>query len=152
WTPCGTKRRPARALGKFNASWPQMAMDRIATALYGASGMHNRRPNALNPRLSVVIPTYNRRASLATAIDSALAWLDTLGQGEILVVDDASTDGREAAVQAAYAGRMAAGQLSFHRLDKNGGVTAAKNEGARQAHGDWLLFLDSDDRLIPERA
>jgi len=129
-----------------------MAMDRVATRLYGASGMHNRRPAAPHPRLSVVIPTYNRRAILPAAIDSALAWLDALGQGEILVVDDASTDGTEQAVRSAYAGRIERGQLSFHRLAQNRGVTGAKNEGARLARGDWLLFLDSDDRLIAEAA
>ena len=105
-----------------------------------------------SPALSVVIPTYNRRASVNAAIDSALAWLDALGQGEIVVVDDASTDGTEAAVRAAYAGEIEAGRLTFHRLAQNGGVTAAKNEGARRARGAWLVFLDSDDRLIRSAA
>ena len=105
-----------------------------------------------SPALSVVIPTYNRRASVNAAIDSALAWLDALGQGEIVVVDDASTDGTEAAVRATYAGEIEAGRLSFHRLAQNGGVTAAKNEGARRARGAWLVFLDSDDRLIRSAA
>lgn len=114
--------------------------------------MHNRRPAATAPRLSIIIPTFNRRVQAAAAIDSALAWLDTLGQGEVIVIDDASADGTEAAVRADYADRIARDQLSFRRLAENRGVTAAKNEGAARARGTWLLFLDSDDRLVPEAA
>src|SRR5690606_14142033 len=120
--------------------------------LYAAPEMHNSSPGGPDPRFSVVIPTYNRRASLPGAIDSAIAWLAALGQGEIVVVDDASSDGTEATVRDAYAGEIEAGRRSFHRLETNDGVTAAKNEGARRARGDWLVFLDSDDRLIPSAA
>lgn len=114
--------------------------------------MHNRRPEAVAPRLSIVIPTYNRRDRVGGAIDSALAWLDALGEGEIVLIDDASTDGTNEAVAAAYAERIAAGQLSLHRLPENAGVTAAKNEGAARARGEWLVFLDSDDRLVAAAA
>ena len=105
------------------------------------------------PVLSVVIPTYNRRDLLPAAVDSALVWLDRIGgEGEILIVDDGSTDGTQAMVAARYAGELARGRIRFHQRERNGGAAAAKNSGAALAKGDWIVFLDSDDALIPEAA
>jgi glycosyltransferase involved in cell wall biosynthesis len=102
--------------------------------------------------LSVVIPTYNRRAKLPAAIDSALAWVDLLGRGEIVIVDDASDDGSADMVRERYSDRLETGAIRLQRLGRNQGVTAAKNAGAALAGGEWVVFLDSDDRLRVEAA
>lgn len=126
-------------------------MDPSEVRLYGHRRMHNRRaPGA--PGISIVIPTYNRRELLPGAIESAFGWLDALGHGEIICIDDASVDGTEQAIHDAYAGELAAGRLRFERLEVNAGATAAKNRGARLARSPWVVFLDSDDRLKPQAA
>jgi glycosyltransferase involved in cell wall biosynthesis len=103
-------------------------------------------------RLSIVIPTYNRRELLPAAVDSALAWLDRIGDGEIVVVDDGSTDGTGQMLAARYRGEIARGRIACHRRGRNGGVAAARNSGAALARGEWLVCLDSDDVLIEDSA
>ncbi|WP_442869486.1 glycosyltransferase [Bradyrhizobium sp. CCBAU 11434] len=96
---------------------------------------------ATSPVVSVVIPAKNAAAYIGEAIESALM---QGGVSEIIVVDDGSTDGTDAIVGAIRDPRL--------RLMRNdaGGVSAARNLGARNARGDWLLFLDADDRLRPD--
>ncbi|MEY9880072.1 glycosyltransferase [Bradyrhizobium sp. USDA 329] len=90
--------------------------------------------------VSVVIPAKNAAAYLGETLASALRQGDV---GEVIVVDDGSTDDTAAIVRAVRDPRL--------RLLHNdaAGVSAARNLGARHASGDWLLFLDADDRLRP---
>ena len=85
--------------------------------------------------ISVVIPTYNRAGFIAQAIESVLAQSEKVD--EIIVVDDGSTDNTQEVVQ------------NFHEvrylLQKNGGVSSARNSGIKAARGEWIAFLDSDD-------
>lgn len=90
---------------------------------------------------SVILPVYNRAASLAPALDSVLA--QTRPADEILVIDDGSSDDLETAL-APYAGR-----ITLIR-QPNGGVANARNTAARQARGTWLTFQDSDDLWAPD--
>jgi glycosyltransferase involved in cell wall biosynthesis len=92
------------------------------------------------PRVSVVIPTYNRAALVTQAIDSVLA--QTLTAIELIVVDDGSTDPTREAL-APYAGR-----IRYVRRT-NGGAAAARNSGIAAARGELLAFLDSDDLFEP---
>ena len=89
--------------------------------------------------MSVVIPVKNAAAYILEAIDSALN--QGADVGEVIVVDDGSTDDTVAIVSAIRDSRM--------RLIRNrsAGVSAARNLGARNSNGRWLLFLDADDRL-----
>ncbi len=94
-------------------------------------------------RVSVIIPVYNGAATLAAAIDSALAQ-EVAGGFEVIVVNDGSTDATAAVIDH-YRGHIKA-------VDReNGGLSAARNSGAAQAAGDYLAFLDADDLWRPER-
>src|SRR5712691_7573247 len=94
------------------------------------------------PVVSVIIPTYNRAATLAESLDSALAqrFLDL----EIIVVDDGSIDDTEA-VLARYGGA-----LRVLRRDHRG-VAAARNAALAAAGGDYVAFHDSDDVVLADR-
>jgi glycosyltransferase involved in cell wall biosynthesis len=93
-----------------------------------------------DPFISICIPTYNRERFLAEAVASALA--QDYPQFEVLVVDDGSTDGTEAIVRAYTDPR-----LRYVRQD-NGGRPAARNRCVREAKGEFILWLDSDDLLL----
>lgn len=95
---------------------------------------------AMPPVVSVVVPAKNAAAYIGETIASALAQADV---SEVIVVDDGSTDDTVAIVRAICDPRL--------RLIMNdaSGVSAARNLGARSARGDWLMFLDADDRLRP---
>ena len=89
--------------------------------------------------VSVIIPAKNASAYIREAIDSAMA--QGADVGEIIVIDDGSSDDTAAIVRSIRDNRL--------RLIANvsAGVSAARNLGARTASGAWLLFLDADDRL-----
>ena len=89
---------------------------------------------------STVIPACNRRDLLREALDSALA--QPPGLSEVIVVDDGSTDGT-AEMLSAYAGRVRV----FRQ--ENQGPGAARNRGLREARGEYIAFLDSDDLWFP---
>lgn len=94
-------------------------------------------------KISVVIPTYNRKQALFRAIDSVIA--QTRDAAEIIVVDDGSTDGTSEAIAGLDAPTV--------RLvkQKNAGASAARNRGIREAKAEWIAFLDSDDTWLPEK-
>ena len=98
------------------------------------------------PTVSVVVPAYNREGTLPRTLDSVLA--QTFEDFEVLVVDDGSADGT-AAVAEAYAGRD--DRVRLLRQPKNAGVSAARNRGLREARGEFVAFLDSDDEWLPEK-
>jgi glycosyltransferase involved in cell wall biosynthesis len=96
----------------------------------------------MSPKVSIIIPTYNRVKYLREALESALA--QTYRAIEIIVVNDGSTDGTE---------QFLARYLKFIRYieQKNGGCAAAKNTGLAAATGAFITNLDDDDRMHPER-
>ena len=96
------------------------------------------------PRVSVVIPTYNREAYIRDAIDSILA--QSLADFELLVIDDGSTDGSCRAVRAYDDSR-----IRLIRNDGNLGIAVTRNAGLGFARGEYLAFLDSDDWARPDR-
>lgn len=95
-----------------------------------------------NPLLSVVIPTWNRAHVVCEAIASALD--QRPGEVEVIVVDDASTDGTIELVKQTFGRRVHVLPLAIQR-----GPGAARNAGALLACGQYIAFLDSDDVWLP---
>ncbi len=94
------------------------------------------------PLVSVIIPTYNSRAFLESAVQSVEAQFHR--DYEIIVVDDGSTDDTPAwAVE---------NHNRFRYLrQENQGQAAARNRAAGEARGEFLAFLDADDMWLPEK-
>jgi len=92
------------------------------------------------PKVSVIIPTYNRLPMVRDAVDSVLA--QDFEDLELIVVDDGSTDGTAEEMKK-YGGRV-----KLLRHAENKGVSAARNRGILQARGKYIGFLDSDDLWV----
>jgi sulfatase maturation enzyme AslB (radical SAM superfamily) len=98
-------------------------------------------------KISVVVPAYETAAYVAGCMSSVLDQLSGGLDVELIVIDDASGDDTLQVARAAAEGRDEVRVLS---LPRNGGPGAARNAGLDAATGDWVLFLDSDDRLAPD--
>ncbi len=96
--------------------------------------------------ISVILPTYNRAGFLERAMGSVLA--QRCPCGELIVVDDGSTDETPALV-ARLAARSPIAVRLLHQ--ENRGAAAARNTGIGAARGEFLAFLDSDDRWLPQK-
>jgi len=99
------------------------------------------------PKVTVIIPTYNRANLLPRAIKSVLN--QTLKDFELIIVDDASTDNTREVVEEIQKKDK---RIKYIRLDKNSGAPAhPKNVGIQNAKGDYIAFLDHDDEWLPEK-
>ena len=97
----------------------------------------------MSPKVSVVIPTYNRIDLVGKAIDSALA--QTYRDLEVIVVDDGSSDGTGQMLREVYGDRIR------YFAQANQGVSGAWNRGIAEARGEWIAFLASDDLWEKEK-
>jgi glycosyltransferase involved in cell wall biosynthesis len=97
----------------------------------------------MNPKVSVIIPTYNRAATVRNAIESVLG--QTFSDLEVIVVDDGSSDGTDKILQESYGDRIR------YFAQTNQGVSAARNKGLAEARGEWIALLDSDDLWEKEK-
>ena len=120
--------------------------------LEGASGSATVRPNGqfppADPLVSIVIPAYNAEKDIAQAIRCAIS--QTYPEIEIIVVDDGSQDGtvqtaREI-LKSSFKGRWSVLELGVNR-----GASAARNVALKQAKGEWIQFLDSDDAIAADK-
>ncbi|MDH5580139.1 MAG: glycosyltransferase, partial [Betaproteobacteria bacterium] len=94
------------------------------------------------PKVSVIVPTYNRPDRLRTALESLAA--QTFQDFEVIVVNDAGCE----------VGFVVAACIDRHRIttithDRNRGLAAARNSGLRAAKGTYIAYLDDDDRYLP---
>jgi len=99
-----------------------------------------------DPTISIIVPVYNTEPYLRACLDSVLA--QTFSQWECVVVDDGSPDGCPAICDE-YAARDSR-FVVIHQ--ENGGLSAARNAGVRAASGEYIMLLDSDDRLYHDDA
>jgi glycosyltransferase involved in cell wall biosynthesis len=96
-----------------------------------------------NPKVSVVIPVFNREATIQDAIRSVLEQTG-LEAMDLIVVDDASTDGTVSRIE-----EVADPRIRLIRHSRNRGSGASRNAGIEAAQGDWIAFQDSDDIWLP---
>lgn len=92
--------------------------------------------------ISVIIPSYNRAATICRALDSVLA--QSYLPEEIIVVDDGSTDDTVALLESKYPSITLMQQNNY-------GVSHARNRAIEIAKGDWIALLDSDDAWQPDK-
>ena len=93
-------------------------------------------------KISVIIPTFNRKHTLQRAIDSVLA--QKFKPFEIIIVDDGSKDGTKEWLLQNYPSVQ-----YIHQ--PNNGVSSARNKGIQISQGSWIALLDSDDEWMPEK-
>ena len=97
--------------------------------------------------ITVIIPAYNYANYLPRALDSV--YRQRYPAVQIVVVDDGSTDDTPMVLEAYHAQAPARPKLLVFR-QSNQGPSAARNNGVSQASGDYIVFLDADDALLPE--
>ena len=109
------------------------------------------------PVITIIIPTYNRANLIGQAIDSVLS--QTYTNWELIIVDDASTDATEKIV-AEYIEQDGRGtgtaihssRIRYLKNPTNLGISKTRNRGLREARGEYIAMLDSDDVWIdPEK-
>ena len=99
----------------------------------------------LPPRVSVIIPTYNRAQMVCACVDSVLRsdWPDM----EVIVADDCSPDDTRRMVEERY---RSDARVKYARTERNSLTSGARNQGARCATGDYYFFLDDDNLIEPD--
>jgi len=99
--------------------------------------------------ISVIIPMYNSKDTIKNAIESVInqTYKDPI---EIIVVNDGSTDGSEKIVEEIILKNNSNRIIKLINKE-NGGVSSARNRGIKEASGDWIALLDSDDIWFPEK-
>jgi glycosyltransferase involved in cell wall biosynthesis len=103
----------------------------------------NPQEHSLSPKVSVVIPTYNRADKVDKGIQSVLA--QTFRDFEVVVVDDGSSDNTGVLLQELF------GDKIRYFYQRNQGASIARNRGVAEARGEWIAFLDSDDIWEPTK-
>jgi glycosyltransferase involved in cell wall biosynthesis len=109
--------------------------------LSGSERASPPRTSPASPRFSIIITFHNQQRFIKDALDSALSQRDA--EFEVVVVDDASLDGSQEILKG-YADA-----IRLVCLGTNVGACAARNRGAAEAAGEYLVFLDGDDALLP---
>ena len=94
--------------------------------------------------ISIIIPTYNRATLLYRSVNSVINQI--YPNWELIIIDDASKDNTESVVESFQDKR-----IKYVKLNKNKGVSNARNIGLEIAKGEFLAFLDSDDEWLPEK-
>lgn len=97
-------------------------------------------------KISVYITSYNQKEYLVEAIESVLA--QSLPAHQIIIVDDCSQDGSQDLISG-YATRYPAITPIFHR--ENQGVSQARNDALAAVTGDYVTYVDGDDRILPAK-
>ena len=98
----------------------------------------------MEPSVSIIVPVYNAGKTISRCVDSILK--QTCRDFELLLIDDGSTD-HSGAICDDYQARDSRVRV-FHQ--QNSGVSAARNLALREAKGEYLQFVDSDDWITPD--
>ena len=100
----------------------------------------------MNELVSIIMPTYNCAKFIAESIDSVIA--QTYTNWELIIVDDCSTDNTKQ-ILTPYLQKYS--NIHYTCLTKNSGPAVARTEALKQAKGEYVAFLDSDDIWYPEK-
>ena len=95
--------------------------------------------------VSIVMPSYNTAPFIAESIQSVLA--QSYKDWELIIVDDCSTDNTDDAVRPYLSDE----RIKYLKNEKNVGAAVSRNRALREAKGEWIAFLDSDDLWMPEK-
>jgi len=134
---------PERCAAQYRALYGTL-LGGAALSVADAIGARNLAADARRHTVSVIIPAYNRNATIGRAVASALD--QSYEVLEVLVVDDGSDDDVATAI-----GEIDDPRVRVIRHAKNRGPAAARNTGIRAARGGLIAFLDSDDAWLPRK-
>lgn len=102
----------------------------------------------MNPKFSIIVPLYNKAPYIRKALDSVVS--QTCTDWECIVVDDGSTDNSADVVRELVIGNSKLVNDQFRLISQpNAGVAAARNNGVKASHGEYVCFLDADDWWEP---
>lgn len=103
----------------------------------------------MNDKITIIMPVYNVQRFINESVGSVLIQSTEDGPIEFIIIDDGSTDGSSQMIDDAINGYS--GDIDCRVIHKaNEGVGNARNNGLDLATGDWIMFIDSDDRLEPD--
>ncbi len=94
-------------------------------------------------KISVIVPVYNVEPFLSETLDSLVS--QSFNDFEVIIINDGSTDGTQDIIN----NYCAIHENFRYVIQKNSGAAAAKNRGIKEAQGDYLAFLDGDDKFTP---
>lgn len=128
---------------------PARALDATGPAPAAASGPRlaasaTRESSDPSPLISVLLASYNHERFVGEAIRSALE--QTLADLELIIIDDASTDGSVAVIE-----QFSDPRIRFVRHERNRGIGVTKNEAFTMARGTYVAILNSDDAWLPDK-
>lgn len=112
-------------------------MEEIAKYLCEVSERSNEKP-----LISIIMPTFNRKDFIFNAINSVVDQI--YDSWELIIVDDASTDDTDLVLK-----KFTDSRIKYFKLEKNSGVSIARNYGLSFAKGDYIAYLDSDNTWDP---
>lgn len=94
--------------------------------------------------VSIVMPSYNTASYIEKSVQSVIN--QTYTNWELIIVDDCSTDNTDKVLSKIHDER-----IRYFKNDKNSGAAVSRNKALREAKGQWIAFLDSDDLWMPEK-
>lgn len=136
------RKLPERLADSPESRWQHYVASTTAQAEPVGVSVRSNMPQDFKPKVSVVIPAFNRAKSALRAVNSALA--QTEQSVEVLLVDDGSTDETQT-LFAELPPRV------MYIRKPNGGASSARNAGLRRARGEWVALLDSDDEWAADK-
>ena len=95
--------------------------------------------------VSIIMPSWNTESFIAESIQSVID--QTYKNWELIIVDDCSTDNTDEVVKPF----LLDGRIRYFKNDENVGAALTRNRALREARGEWIAFLDSDDLWMPEK-
>ena len=95
--------------------------------------------------VSIIMPSWNTAKFIKESIECVIA--QSYGNWELLIVDDCSTDDTDEVVRP----YLADPRVRYFKNEKNSGAALTRNRAMREAQGEWIAFLDSDDLWMPEK-